>query len=102
MMFITLQSLPGFITFKSPSISGKEDTERENWIPRLKSRQVPLIQWASQVLVHTTGSLLNNWAFAFNVPLTVLIVFRSAGELNGNCHSGGILTMFWCKGLLSL
>ncbi|KAJ3930474.1 MAG: UAA transporter [Lentinula lateritia] len=79
MMFITLQSLPGFITFKSPSISGKEDTERENWIPRLKSRQVPLIQWASQVLVHTTGSLLNNWAFAFNVPLTVLIVFRSAG-----------------------
>ncbi|KAF8830041.1 hypothetical protein HHX47_DHR2000530 [Lentinula edodes] len=78
MMFITLQSLPGFITFSSPSISGKEDTGRKNWLPRLRSRQVPLIQWASQVLVHTTGSLLNNWAFAFNVPLTVLIVFRSA------------------------
>ncbi|KAJ3807750.1 UAA transporter [Lentinula aff. lateritia] len=79
MMFITLQSFPGFITFSSPSISGEEDTGRKNWLPRLKSRQVPLIQWASQVLVHTTGSLLNNWAFAFNVPLTVLIVFRSAG-----------------------
>ncbi|KAF9069192.1 UAA transporter [Rhodocollybia butyracea] len=76
MVFITLQSLPNFLTMKN-------DTSKSNllppWIPRLKPRQVPLSQWASQVLVHTTGSLLNNWAFAFNVPLTVLIVFRSAG-----------------------
>ncbi|KAJ4490494.1 UAA transporter [Lentinula aciculospora] len=80
MMFITLQSLPGFVTFGTPSITGKEG--RKTWLsylPQLRPRQVPLIQWLSQVLVHTTGSLLNNWAFAFNVPLTVLIVFRSAG-----------------------
>ncbi|KAK0487246.1 UAA transporter [Armillaria novae-zelandiae] len=68
MMFISLQSLPSFVTY-SP----------EAWIPRLKPRQVPLRNWATQVLVLSTGSLLNNWAFAFNVPLTVLMVFRSAG-----------------------
>ncbi|KAK0222042.1 UAA transporter [Armillaria fumosa] len=68
MMFISLQSLPSFVTY-SP----------EAWIPRFKSRQVPLRNWATQVLVLSTGSLLNNWAFAFNVPLTVLMVFRSAG-----------------------
>lgn len=51
------------------------------FLPRLKPRQVPLRQWGLQVLVHTTGSLLNNWAFAFHVPLTVQIVFRSAGAL---------------------
>ncbi|KAE9406880.1 UAA transporter [Gymnopus androsaceus JB14] len=73
MMFITLQSLPNFLTFESNSKPSRR------WLPTLKPRQVPLSQWASQVLVHTTGSLLNNWAFAFNVPLTVLIVFRSAG-----------------------
>lgn len=37
------------------------------------------MQWALQVLVLTTGSLLNNWAFGFSVPLTVQIIFRSAG-----------------------
>jgi len=35
--------------------------------------------WILQVLVHTIGSLLNNWAFAFHIPLTIQIVFRSAG-----------------------
>ncbi|KAK0449299.1 UAA transporter [Armillaria borealis] len=68
MMFISLQSLPSFVT-----------CSLEAWIPRLKPRQVPLSNWATQVLVLSTGSLLNNWAFAFNVPLTVLMVFRSAG-----------------------
>lgn len=68
MMFISLQSFPSFVT-RSP----------DTWIPRLKPRQVPLKNWATQVLVLSTGSLLNNWVFAFNVPLTVLMVFRSAG-----------------------
>ncbi|KAF5315464.1 hypothetical protein D9619_007024 [Psilocybe cf. subviscida] len=67
MLFVTLQSLPSFITFS------------KGILPRLKPRQVPLSQWALQVTVLTTGSLLNNWAFAYNVPLTILIVFRSAG-----------------------
>ncbi|KAF8967095.1 UAA transporter [Flammula alnicola] len=69
MLFITGQSLPAFVTFSQSSI-----------LPRLKPRQVPLGQWALQVIVLTSGSLLNNWAFAYNVPLTILIVFRSAGK----------------------
>ncbi|PPQ99192.1 hypothetical protein CVT26_014115 [Gymnopilus dilepis] len=68
MLFITLQSLPSFLIFPKSS-----------FVPRLKPRQVPLSQWALQVLVLTSGSLLNNWAFAYNVPLTIFIVFRSAG-----------------------
>ena len=68
MLFITTQSLLSFLYF-APN----------HRLPRLKQRQVPLQQWALQVLVLTTGSLLNNWAFAYNVPLTLLIVFRSAG-----------------------
>src|SRR6266498_958068 len=68
MLFVTLQTLPSFISFS------------KSWIPELKPRQVPLQQWALQVIVLTSGSLLNNWAFAYKVPLTILIVIRSAGE----------------------
>jgi len=68
MVFVTAHSLPSFILFSS-----------SNFLPRLKPRQVPLTQWGLHVLVLTSGSLLNNWAFAYNVPLTILIVFRSAG-----------------------
>jgi UDP-xylose/UDP-N-acetylglucosamine transporter B4 len=71
-LFITVQTLPQFLTWPAP---------RHTWFPRLKPRAVPLRRWVLQVLVHTTGSLLNNWAFAFHVPLTVQIVFRSAGAL---------------------
>jgi len=70
MLFITLQSLPSFLVLPP-----------KGFLPRLKTRQVPLYQWALQVVVLSTGSLLNNWAFAFNVPLTVMIVFRSAGRV---------------------
>lgn len=66
MAFVTARALPSFIEFKSAR-------------PRLKPRQVPLSQWMLQVLVMTAGSLLNNWAFAFSVPLTVQIIFRSGG-----------------------
>lgn len=69
MAFVTLQMLPSFITFGKGS-----------YIPVLKARQVPLKNWFMQVAVLTTGSLLNNWAFAYKVPLPVLIVFRSAGK----------------------
>lgn len=76
MLFITTQSLPSFLTFKP-----------NHYLPRLKPRQVPLWQWAIQVLVLTAGSLLNNWAFAYQVPLTVLIVFRSAGSSDPQIYS---------------
>lgn len=66
MLFITLQSLPSFLSFST-----------SHRFPRLKPRQVPLEQWGLQVLVLTAGSLLNNWVYAYKVPLTVQIVFRS-------------------------
>ncbi len=68
MLFIALRLLPSFLTFS------------ESWVPQLKPRRVPLEIWGMQVLVLTTGSLLNNWAFAYKVPLTILIVIRSAGK----------------------
>lgn len=68
MLFVTLHSLPSFITW------GRA------FIPSLKPRQVPVTQWALQVFVLTAGNLLTNWAYAFKVPLTIQIVFRSAGE----------------------
>ncbi|KAJ7465298.1 UAA transporter [Mycena latifolia] len=66
--FIAAQSLPSFLEFRPG-----------HRLPRFKPRQVPLKHWAAQVLLLLTGSLLNNWAFAYNIPLTILIVFRSAG-----------------------
>ncbi|KAF8742282.1 hypothetical protein AX14_005456 [Amanita brunnescens Koide BX004] len=68
MLFIAVHSLPSFLTFQGGS-----------WFPRLKPRQVPLSRWLTQVLLVVTSSLLNNWAHFYNVPLTIIIVFRSAG-----------------------
>lgn len=71
MLFITLQSLPYFIEWR-----------KSYWgitVPTLKQRQAPISDWATQVFLLTTGSLLNNWVYAFEVPLTVQIIFRSAG-----------------------
>ncbi|KAJ6557213.1 UAA transporter [Mycena vulgaris] len=67
-VFVAAQSLPAFLVIPPG-----------HRLPRFKPRQVPLKHWAAQVLLLTTGSLLNNWAFAYNIPLTILIVFRSAG-----------------------
>ncbi|TFK19993.1 UAA transporter [Coprinopsis marcescibilis] len=68
MLFITLTSLPSFLYFPEGSL-----------VPSLLPRTVPLKQWIIQVIVLVAGSLLNNWAFAYKVPLPILIVFRSAG-----------------------
>ncbi|KAK7045995.1 golgi uridine diphosphate-N-acetylglucosamine transporter [Paramarasmius palmivorus] len=75
MVFITVQSIPLFLILPR-NTQGKATS----WIPRLKPRQVPLAEWILQVFVLTSGTLLNNWAFAFNVPLAVMIVFRSAED----------------------
>jgi UDP-xylose/UDP-N-acetylglucosamine transporter B4 len=73
MLFITAQQLPSFITWNKSSPS---------WFPRLKPRQVPIAQWLLQVSTFASGTLLNNIVFAFNVPPTIQIVFRSAGKLS--------------------
>jgi solute carrier family 35 (UDP-xylose/UDP-N-acetylglucosamine transporter), member B4 len=69
MFFVTLQTIPSFLSWKKGSM----------W-PTLKTRQVPIKKWMIHVAVLTAGSLLNNWAYAYKVPLPVLIVFRSAGK----------------------
>jgi UAA transporter family len=69
MLFITVQLLPTFLSFPTPF-----------GLPRLRPRQIPLSEWGSQVVLLTFGALLNNWAYAYRVPLTVQIVFRSAGN----------------------
>lgn len=66
MLFIAAQQLPSFVTW---------DTS----LPRLKPRQVPISQWLLLVTTFASGTLLNNIVFAFNVPLTIQIIFRSAG-----------------------
>lgn len=71
MLFIALQSLPSFIEWRK--------SRRGILFPALKQRQVPISRWAAQVVLLTAGSLLNNWVYAFHVPLTLQIVFRSAG-----------------------
>jgi len=71
MLFITIQSLPYFVEWRK--------SRRGIVFPALKQRQAPISHWGTQVFLLTTGSLLNNWVYAFHVPLTVQIVFRSAG-----------------------
>jgi len=71
MLFVAIQSLPFFLCWKKHELGFL--------IPRLKPRKVPLKQWGLQVILVTLGSLLNNWVYAFRVPLTIQIIFRSAG-----------------------
>lgn len=47
-----------------------------------------------QVLVLTSGSLMNNWVFAFSVPLTIQIVFRSAGESYFHPHCSFLILKY--------
>jgi len=83
MLFISAQQLPSFLTW---------DTSESRrgiwfWLPRLKPRQVPITVWLLQVITFASGTLLNNLAFAFSVPLTLQIVFRSAGNFNHRIFS---------------
>lgn len=75
MLFITAQQLPSFITW------GKSNSPGYSWLwlPRLKPRHVPISQYLLQVTTFASGTLLNNLVFAFSVPPTLQIVFRSAG-----------------------
>ncbi|KAL4241300.1 hypothetical protein ABKN59_000068 [Abortiporus biennis] len=63
-LIITLYGLPKFVTL---------------WpYPRLHSR-IPLAAYATQVILFYVVSLLNNAAFAYNIPMAVHIIFRSGG-----------------------
>ena len=62
---ITLQGLPKFIVWTP--------------YPHLKPRQIPLLPYFAQVVLFYVLSSLNNAAFAYNIPMTVHIIFRSGG-----------------------
>ncbi|KAF8498733.1 UAA-domain-containing protein [Russula emetica] len=79
MLFITAQQLPSFITWDKSRTPGYNWL----WLPRLKPRQVPISQYLLQVTTFASGTLMNNLVFAFSVPPTLQIVFRSAG----NCRA---------------
>lgn len=71
LIFIAAQSLPSFIDW----------TNVQRFPPRvsLKPRAVPLYLWLGCVVLLTAVSLLNNWAFAYHVPVSLQILVRSAG-----------------------
>ncbi|EGO27116.1 hypothetical protein SERLADRAFT_381326, partial [Serpula lacrymans var. lacrymans S7.9] len=50
-----------------------------NRLPRLRPRRVPLLVYVAQVVLFYTISTLNNAAFAYHIPMTVHIIFRSGG-----------------------
>jgi len=72
MAFNALLGLPSFLTFRR--VDGGISL-----FPRFKPRAIPLSTWLVQVLLLLGMSLLNNWAFAFHVPLTLQIIIRSSG-----------------------
>jgi UDP-xylose/UDP-N-acetylglucosamine transporter B4 len=90
MLFITAQQLPSFISWDRDDASSPHNRirrrrvrRRRSWwlrLPRLKPRQVPIAQWFLQVTTFASGTLLNNLVYAYSVPLTIQIVFRSAGK----------------------
>lgn len=73
LIFIAAQSLPSFL---------RVDTGK--FPPRLslKPRAVPLYLWVGCVVLLTAVSLLNNWAFACRVPVSLQILVRSAGQIS--------------------
>lgn len=47
--------------------------------PRFKPRKIPLTSYIVQVTLFYCISLLNNVAFAYHIPMSVHIIFRSGG-----------------------
>ncbi|KAK0558350.1 golgi uridine diphosphate-N- acetylglucosamine transporter [Tilletia horrida] len=48
-------------------------------LPRLKAPKVPSSRWSVQIILYLTTSLLKNAAFAYDIPMSVHLVFRSGG-----------------------
>jgi UDP-xylose/UDP-N-acetylglucosamine transporter B4 len=66
-LFVSVEGLYSHIEFQA------------GWIPiKLKERKIPLYRWLVMVVIFWTVSVLNNYALAFNVPMPLHIIFRSA------------------------
>lgn len=81
---VFLYSLPSQLTFQAnDNYNGLEtlSSARRTWLPRLKKRRVPLLPYFIQVVLFFVLSILNNAAFAYHIPMTVHIIFRSGGMI---------------------
>ena len=70
-LLISLHGLPKFLT----SVRGPLGLP----LPWLKQRRIPLTPYLVQVALFYAISLLNNAAFAYDIPMPVHIIFRSGG-----------------------
>ncbi|KJA14650.1 hypothetical protein HYPSUDRAFT_150103 [Hypholoma sublateritium FD-334 SS-4] len=65
-LLISLHGLPKFLVWT-------------RFGPQFRPRRVPIISYLAQVVLFYLVSLLNNAAFAYNIPMAVHIIFRSGG-----------------------
>ena len=102
-LYVTIQNVSSQVVF--PPTSAKSRWSRWIRVPSLRKRQVPLKRWLVQVLLFLAVSLsefrildidhdgmmvgdwrlmdlVNNYAFALKIPVTLHIIFRSGGELD--------------------
>ncbi|KAH0839556.1 UAA transporter family-domain-containing protein [Lanmaoa asiatica] len=93
-LIVSLYALPSQLVFSGPVKSvetngcpkqhengghEKRHDTRTTWLPRLRKRRVPLLPYFAQVALFFVLSVLNNAAFAYDIPMSVHIVFRSGG-----------------------
>lgn len=73
-------SLITFLQFLLIALHGLPGHLRWTWLgPRLKPRRISIVPYFGQVVLFYGISMLNNWAFAYNIPMPVHIIFRSGG-----------------------
>lgn len=73
-------SLITFLQFLLIALYGLAGHLRWTWLgPRLKPRRIHIVPYIGQVVLFYGISMLNNWAFAYNIPMPVHIIFRSGG-----------------------
>ena len=79
----TLLTLAQFVATTVIALVGEVEMRsvRGCYVPCLKRPGVPLRRWLIQVILYYLTSILNNSAFAYNIPMSVHIVFRSGGML---------------------
>jgi len=94
----TLLTLAQFLATTLIALFGELERRSVYGWPVLWIRKpgVPLRRWLVQVVLYFITSILNNEAFAFHIPMSVHIVFRSGGMLvnmilgytvSGKCYS---------------
>lgn len=78
-----LITLAQFIATAVTALPGELEWRTMYGVPMLWIRRpgVPLYRWGVQVVLYYMTSMLNNSAFAYSIPMSVHIVFRSGGML---------------------